>query len=102
MVDGTDDDGMPTFDEATSLHVCGECGVAVATSATGKALHIDATPDEHDVSEVITLAQWLIRQDDTDELKSAIADMILHHGSIHPLGECRFAERLDSIAKRLA
>jgi len=80
--------------------VCKTCGVEVAEARIGKLVHLGAIPREvaeHDIEVVEALEDFDAREALRFELKAAIEEMIAHHGTLHPLADCRWAEKLATL-----
>lgn len=79
--------------------VCAVDGVAVAETRSGAIVHVDEIPKgidpEHEIVEV-SLESFREQRGGRGDLHAAVADLLLHHATLHPLAECEWAARVST------
>lgn len=82
--------------------VCPVDGVPVGATRSGTLVHLDDLPSgvpEHVVDRVSREA-YEAKRDQRADLRAAAADMVLHHATMHPAGECDWTRRLTDALRR--
>ncbi len=90
-----DDPDFPT--RTKPRLVCAHDGVDLAQARTGRWVHLGELPKEADPEhdpEPIAKASYSLTTFNREMLRQAAADMIRHHGAIHPDSACEFTIRL--------
>ena len=84
------------------MMVCTTCGIVAALTGSGKWVHVAAIPreyEEHDVENVIPHEEWVRLLEERASLKQAVADLVLHHATLHPLDGCEWSRRVNELLR---
>lgn len=79
--------------------VCVLDGVPVGPSRGGKLVHLDEVPmdvEPHEVEVAVEATVWAEEVQRQNHLATVAAEMLYHHGTIHPASDCEFSRRLEA------
>lgn len=79
--------------------VCAVDGIPVGMSRGGKLVHLDELdPDvePHDVQTTVSSEMYTLAMMRQNDLAVRAAEMLQHHGVIHPASDCEFSQRLEA------
>lgn len=84
--------------EEEELYVCRHDGVLVTTSKTNRLVHAGELPrgtPEHEIaitSRALYEANFKVKAD----LRTAVADFMEHHATLHPVADCPWVENVQT------
>lgn len=91
--------GLPARCDTLVNEVCVLDGVPVGLSRSGRFVHLDEVPmdvEPHEVKEVVVATLWVEETARQNNLAMIAAEMLQHHGVIHPASDCEFSRRLEA------
>lgn len=86
----------------TTESVCAVDGVKIGLSRSGAMVHLDEIPKGIDADHEIVIVEpreFSATEAHRQDLHSAVADLLLHHGTLHPLSDCEFAARVTGLLR---
>lgn len=82
--------------------VCGICGTTAARNRNQTLVHTDDVGrefEEHDAAHPMSQEIYERLVGEAQDLRTKAADMLVHHGTMHPSSECEWSQRLASALK---
>ena len=83
--------------------VCRYDGVEVTAARNGRLVHIEDIPKgtpEHEI-DTTSLALWEQAYRYRADMRNAVADLVEHHATIHPVSDCAWVERVNSALRAM-